>query len=162
MRMLLAFAILSSLSLSSMAQPTKAPVPTMTRLVANYSVFERSLIEACAQRDETAINKLVDGDFELRSMDHPGVPVPRSDWVDQCLKNSIATPHITEMAVHDFGEVRIVSYRLTGQEGSRQSQSSFVDVWKGIDTPVLMVRYVTIGNAEQIPHNPEHQHPTGR
>src|SRR5689334_4656165 len=101
------------LALPGFAQPSasSARVPTVTRLVKQFSELETRLATSVAARDQRAIAEMLDGNFEARSSSAPGVPVPRDDWIRAAIDAGRELPRIEQMAVHDFGTVAVVSFR---------------------------------------------------
>jgi hypothetical protein len=118
-------------------------IPVVTRLVQAYADAERRLAEAINRGDTGEIDRLVAGDFELRSAADIGVPVPRADWLAQSLKEAPASISIGQMAVHDFGDVRIVSFvMIRTVAAGAEPPIAVVDVWmQSGELSVLKVRY---------------------
>ncbi len=108
-----------------------------------YSQAEQRLAEAINHKDLAQIDRLVAGDFELRSAKTIGVPVPRADWLEQSLKDAPQSISIAHMAVYEYGNVRVVSF-LMARHGAAPPDASvaIVDVWvQSGETSVLNVRY---------------------
>ncbi len=125
------------------AQSVRANIPVVTRLVQIYSNAEQRLAQAINRKDLGEIDRLVASDFELRSAKNIGVPVPRAEWVDQSLKGAPQSISIAQMAVHEYGNVRVVSFLMTRQgAASPEAPIAIVDVWvQSGEMSVLKVRY---------------------
>jgi hypothetical protein len=83
------------------------------------------------------LDRLLPEDFEQRNAASPGVPVPRAEWLqaNELKANELKAPGralISELAVHDRGELAIASFRLTLAE----RELFVVDVWRRSPTPV--------------------------
>jgi hypothetical protein len=131
------------------AQAVRVPVPT--RLVQSYTELERRLAGALDQRDSGEVDKLVAPDFELRSAAHPGTPTPRADWLGQSFKEPGGPSTIEQMAVHDYGSIRVVSF-LWKKGGGAARDVMVVDVWMASgETSVLKVRYAAIAAGGNVP-----------
>ena len=120
-------------------------VPTVTRLVRIFSELEGSLADKLRAKDASALDALVDPSFEMRVGATPGVPVPRDAWT-RAARTAAVPPHIDQMAVHDFGDVAVVSFRErdTTARNTGASDRFVVDCWKRDgDAWKLMVRYVS-------------------
>jgi ketosteroid isomerase-like protein len=136
--------------------PTRR-VPTMTRNVLIFSQLENDWIDAVQKHDTKALDKLVAPDYELRSGATPGVPTPRDD----SLKQSFALPafqsSISQMAVHEYPDLMVVSFlwTITPPQGTGIAQKVFVvDTWKRVgDSWQVLVRYASpsSGAATAIP-----------
>src|SRR5262245_33301757 len=108
--------LLAAVAFSAPAQDA-APgrVPTVTRLVKMFSELENTLGATLQRADAAGVDKLVAEDFELRVASMPGNPTPRAEWIRLSLGK--ASPYrIEQMAVHDFGNVCVVSF-LQATEG---------------------------------------------
>ncbi|HEU5272958.1 MAG TPA: DUF4440 domain-containing protein, partial [Xanthobacteraceae bacterium] len=108
------------------AQAVRSQTPVVTRLVQIYSDQERRLADAINRKDTGEIDRLVASDFELRPADKIGTPVPRADWLAQLSGEPAAETTIGQMAVHDFGAIRIVSFLMTR---AGNPPIAVVDVW---------------------------------
>lgn len=125
------------------AQAVRTQIPVVTRLVQIYAEYERRLAEAIDLRDSAEIDRLVAADFELRAAGNIGAAVPRADWIAQSLKEPTASMSIGQMAVHDYGDVRIVSFAMKRTEAGRSDPGiAVVDVWlQSGENSVLKTRY---------------------
>jgi hypothetical protein len=125
------------------AQAVRTQIPVVTRLVQLYSDYEQRLAEAINRKDNGEIDRLVATDFELRPTSNIGVPVPRADWIAQSVKERSAAMLIGEMAVHDYGNIRIVSFVMKNAIARRGV--AVVDVWmQSGESSILKVRYAAV------------------
>jgi ketosteroid isomerase-like protein len=131
------------------AQPAPAPgrIPTVTRLVKLFTGREMDLVAATRARDASALDAILDPSFEMRTGDTPGTPVPRDAWIRDARRAAAReSPRIDQMAVHDFGDVAIVSFRASDGAGATHVPRArlVVDCWKRDgETWKLAVRYVS-------------------
>jgi len=134
---------------ASQAQTVHTQIPVITRLVQIYSQAEQRLAEAINRKDMGEIDRLVASDFELRSAGNIGVPVPRADWIEQSLKDTPLSISIGQMAVHDYGNIRVVSFLMTRTDAALPGPPiAVVDVWmQSGDASVLKVRYAAVQEA---------------
>lgn len=108
----------------------RSRIPTVTRLVQQFTILENDLIAATEGRDEVAIDALLGDDFEMRVGANPGAPVPRVAW-KQAILTRRSTPFVIEqMAVHDRNGTAIVSFLGRRKAGRNLF---FVDVWIQVD-----------------------------
>ena len=122
-------------------------VMTVTRSVVMFSDLENKLDAAGRGNDEASVARWLAPNFEQRDGAAPGRPLPRAEW----LKASQAAQEISQMAVHDYGSVAVVSFADTARH------AFVIDVWnKTADGFALSVRYVSSsGTASQTkPENP--------
>jgi len=122
-------------------RPTGRGVPTMTRGMKIFGDAEARLIEAMRSGDAAALDPLLDPLFEQREQAQPGVPVPREEWLAQAKAAAAHSDGVRQMAVHDHGELIVVSFLW--ERSAPQSPAFVVDVWKrtGGDDAVLVTRY---------------------
>ena len=131
------------------AQAVRSQTPVVTRLVQIYSENERRLADAINRKDMSEIDRLVASDFELRPADNIGTPVPRADWLAKLSSEPPAEVTIGQMAVHDFGAIRIVSFLMTRADNP---PVAVVDVWtQSGDASVLKVRYAAVQGPGAVP-----------
>jgi hypothetical protein len=125
------------------AQQVRSQTPVLTRLVQFYSDAEQRLVAAINRKDNGELAQLVADDFELRPAANIGTPVARADWIAQSFKEAPLSVSITQMAVQDYGNVRIVSFMMTPNERRRGGLSfAVVDVWtQAGERSILKVRY---------------------
>ena len=165
---LLAFA--ASVVAPTLAQPAPASgrIPTVTRLVKLFTGLEMDVVAKTHAKDLSALDALLDPSFELRAGNAPGTPVPRDAWIrdvraasrsppriehnafEKCVEEA---PRIAQMAVHDFGDVAIVSFRETAVAGAPgRSARLVVDCWKRDGAAwKLAVRYVSDASLRSAP-----------
>jgi Domain of unknown function (DUF4440) len=131
---LLAATVAACFAFPAAAQPVQAPgrIPTVTRLVKIFYDLESRLVSNLVARDAKAIDQVLEPDFEVRAGSMPGTPVPRADWMRQEQAHP-SKASIDQMAVHDFGSVAVVSFRLlpaaTAASGANPGLF-IVDCWK--------------------------------
>jgi len=121
---------------------------TLTRTVKIFSELENQLDEARRSHDAAALAKLLAANFEQRNGTAPAVPTPRADWLAQ---KSAPKSDISQMAVHEYGNVAVVSFADAAQ------RAFIVDVWnKTDDHYALSVRYLSAANGapQTQPENP--------
>jgi len=144
-----ALAIAALVALPAVAQPAPPTgrIPTVTRLVKLFSELEAGLVTQAHATDTTALDQSLDASFEMRTSAAPGVPVPRDEWILRARAAPTRPPRIDQMAVHDFGDVAVVSFREFAAPAppARSPRGRFVvDCWKRAgDGWKLAVRYVS-------------------
>ena len=141
-----------ALAYQAQAQTVRTRIPVVTRLVQAYAGYERRLADAVNRRDTAEIDRLVAKDFELRPANNIGVPTPRAEWIAQSLKEPPASVSIEQMAVHDYQNIRIVSFAMKRTAAGRsESNIAVIDVWmQSGDTSVLKVRYAAVQTAHSL------------
>jgi hypothetical protein len=116
-------------------------IPTVTRLVKIFLGLEGDLAQRLDAGDADAVERMLLPDFELRTGGAPGNPVPKEEWMRRMLGQKGAW-RIEQMAVHDFGEVAVVSYLQADAKSDRRKDLFITDVWKRAgDSWQLAVRY---------------------
>lgn len=121
---------------------------TLTRSVKVFSELENQLEAARRGHDEAALAKLLAANFEQRSGNAPSAPTPRAEWLAQ---PSSPKTEISQMAVHEYGNIAVVSFADAAQH------AFIVDVWNKSDNSyTLSVRYLsgTSAVAQTQPENP--------
>ena len=124
----------------------RGAVVSMTRNVALFTKLENDWFDAIQRHDPDAINRYVADGFEIRSAAAPGVPTARDEALRQWAQLPAARASISQMAVHEYGDLMLVSFLWTlgGSAAPAQLPQSFfvVDTWKrsGADWKVA-VRY---------------------
>jgi ketosteroid isomerase-like protein len=138
-------AVLAFAAVPALAQPAPSHIPTVTRLVKVFSQLEAQLVTNAHGKDASALDAMLDPSFEMRVGDAPGTPVPRAEWMRMARVAPNVQPQIGEMAVHDFGDVALVSFRqaVAADRGGKPTSAHFiVDCWKREgDGWKLAVRY---------------------
>jgi len=122
-------------------------IMTVTRSVKVFSELEAKLDGAIAAHDKTDLANLLAANFEMRSGVNPGQPTPRAEW----LAAPQAKSQISQMAVHDYGDLAVVSFLDTAQH------AFVVDIWKKSgEGYALSVRYASNASAapQTRPENP--------
>jgi hypothetical protein len=134
------------------AQAVRTEIPVVTRLVQAYAGYERRLADAINRRDTVQIDRLVAKDFELRPANNIGIPTPRADWIAQSLKEPAVSVSIGQMAVHDYGNIRIVSFVMKRTAAaSSEYDIAVIDVWmQSGNSSVLKVRYAALQTAHSL------------
>jgi ketosteroid isomerase-like protein len=126
-------------------------VPTVTRNVALFGGLENDLLDAVAKRNHDALAQLVADDFELRSAAAPGTPTPREEAFKAWLKLAPFTSSVEQMAVHEYGDLMLVSFlwRIDAAKRAALPGAVFVvDTWKrGGAGWQLAVRYAAPAGA---------------
>jgi hypothetical protein len=141
---------LAAASLSATPRsPANAPhrVQVMTRQVLAFSQREQALADALGKSDHAATDRLLSADFEMRDGATAVQPVPRALWISS---RSSGMPE--QMAVHDYGDVAVVSF-VNNVTGSKAKSAAFVvDIWQkhGEDWQ-LAVRYQSQLDARSAP-----------
>lgn len=143
----------ATLASPALTQTVRSQIPVVTRLVQSYSDYERRLADAINRKDTGEIDRLLADDFELRSADNIGVPTPRADWIAQSLNEPSASISIGQMAVHDYGDIRIVSFVMKRAAGhGRKHGIAVVDVWmQSGEYSVLKIRYAAFQDIRSRP-----------
>jgi hypothetical protein len=108
--------------------PSGHGIVTMTRAMKVFSDAETQLVAALKARDTVAVDRLVGPDFEQRSQAAPGTPLPREDWLAQAPAEAARSAGMREMAVHDYGDLAIVSFLWAREQP--QAPAFVVDVWQ--------------------------------
>ena len=127
---------------------------TPTRNVLNFTKLENAWIEAVQRRDAEALGRLLADDFEIRSAAAPGVPTARAEALRESLRVPVSRSSIDQMAVHEYGELMVVSFLWTIADGAAPHAFFVVDTWKRSgDEWKAAVRYAApVGdNAPMVP-----------
>lgn len=103
---------------------------TPTRNVLNFTKLENAWIEAVQRRDAEALGRLLADDFEIRSAAAPGVPTARADALRESLRVPVSRSSIDQMAVHEYGDLMVVSFLWTIADGAAPHAFFVVDTWK--------------------------------
>lgn len=144
----LLFALAASIALGNARAADIAPgsrITTVTRLVKQFLELETALSAGLHGGNATAVEPLLADDFELRAAAAPGNPTPRAEWLRLALANPGPAVDIEQMAVHDYGEIAVVSFQwIPTGKGRRDVAKAItaVDVWRREPTGwKLAVRY---------------------
>ena len=145
--MTLAMAFGASITTSSAQTPPGGRIMTVTRQVAQFSQQEHALADALHNADHATTDRLLAADFELRDSATPNQPTPREQWIAATHPDAAAE----QMAVHDYGDVAVVSY--VSRADKPASAAFVVDVWhrQGTDWQ-LTVRYQSQISARKMRH----------
>jgi hypothetical protein len=147
-------AVLALLLASAMAAPAADTPPTghgivtMTRGMKVFGDAESQLLAALKAHDTAAIDRLVGPDFEQRSQGAPGTPLPREEWLAQAPAEAARSAGLREMAVHDYGDVTVVSFLWAREQP--HAPAFVVDVWQrpsAGEPPQLVTRYLSAAPA---------------
>jgi hypothetical protein len=103
-------------------------IVTMTRGMKIFGDAEAALTAALKAKDSATLDRLVAADFEQLAQGAPGTPVPREDWLKQAPADAARSTGIRDMAVHDYGDIAIVSFAWTREPA--QASAFVVDVWR--------------------------------
>lgn len=121
------FLVAAFLALPALAQsPSQSRIPTVTRLVKTFHELETNLAAQAAANDTKSLDATLDPAFEMRTADAPGAPIPRAEWIRNAHASHPVALTIEQMAVHDFGDVAVVSFEETTSRPAR----FVVDCWK--------------------------------
>jgi len=132
---LIGLALLALAQTVAQAAPART-VPTVTRTVQLFSTLENDWLDAVHNRDAEAVKKIVADEFELRSAAMPGRPTARAEWQQQAFAAPALESNIEQMAVHEYGELAVVSFmwKIAAPKNSAlPSQVFVVDTWKQVD-----------------------------
>lgn len=117
-------------------------VVTPTRNILTFSKLENDWFDAIQRHDTQAIGRYVTDDFEIRSAPTPGVPTPRAEALSQWTQMPATHSSIRQMAVHEYGDLMLVSFLWTLGEGTAAQSFFVVDTWKRVGTDWrVAVRY---------------------
>ena len=141
----LAMAIGSFATASFAQTPAGGRVMTVTRQVAEFSQHENALADALRKADHATTERMLAADFEVRDSASPNQPTPRAQWIASAHPDTAAE----QMAVHDYGDVAVVSF--VNRADKPASAAFVVDVWhkQGTDWQ-LAVRYQSQINARKM------------
>jgi hypothetical protein len=150
-------ALTLSASAGAQAVPSRHGGPTPTRNVITFTGLENELLDAVQKKDSAALNKIVAANFELRNAAAPGVPTPREESFKQWQQLPPFQSSIGQMAVHEYGDLMVVSFlwQVAAPKELGLAQEVFVvDTWKRVEANwQLMVRYAAPleGTAVSVP-----------
>jgi ketosteroid isomerase-like protein len=128
------------------AVPSRHGGPTPTRNVLTFTGLENQLLDAVQKKDSAALEKIVADRFELRTASAPGIPTAREESLKQWQQLAPFQSAIGQMAVHEYGDLMVVSFlwKVDAPKDQALPQEMFVvDTWKRVDANwQLAVRYV--------------------
>lgn len=137
-RFLIAYCMLAACAgalAAGQATPTgRGAVVTPTRNVLIFTKLENEWFDAIQRHDAQAIRRYVTDDFEIRSTPAPSVPTALADALDQWARQPAMRASIGQMAVHEYGDVMLVSFLWTLAEGDASRAYFVVDAWKRAGT----------------------------
>jgi ketosteroid isomerase-like protein len=117
------------------ATPTgRGAAVTPTRNVLIFTKLENEWFDAIQRHDAQAVRRYVTDDFEIRSGHAPGVPTALADALDQWARQPAMRAAIGQMAVHEYGDLMLVSFLWTLTEGDAGRAYFVVDAWKRAGT----------------------------
>jgi ketosteroid isomerase-like protein len=126
-------------------RPSGGRIETATRGVVRYRGLESALLQAEQNKEQDALNRFIADDFEVRSAES-NQPTPREVWEQRAKSANITWFKIRDMAVHEFGDIAVVSFLLDrrGEAGGKAVPPTvfIVDVWRQAEGK-LAVRYVS-------------------
>jgi hypothetical protein len=138
------FALASAPSFAQATSPGR--VPTVSRLVVQFTAREAQLAERFRAGDAQGAGQMLTDDFELRAGSQPGRPVPRAEFIGQSIQSPGARDAPAQMAVHDLGDTMAVSFLQ--RAGAAGGDLFIVDVWRRAgDEWKLAIRYVAPASA---------------
>jgi ketosteroid isomerase-like protein len=144
--------LLAVATVSSVCWSAEERIPTVTRTVKIFTELESAISASIQRGDAAALQKALSDDFELRAGAQPGTPTPREEWVRSLLAKPLAPTRIEQMAVHDMGDVAVVSFLETATGKRDPARDIFVvDVWKRAgDTWRLAIRYASAAGTRPV------------
>lgn len=145
MRRLLVLSVaLCALAVAQDQAPAGGRTQTMTRGVAKYTALENNLFQALQDNNRAGTENTLAPDFEAWAAEKLP-PTPRADWM-QAFVGNLKSFRIRNMAVHEYGDVSVVSFLLDRSgsvNGKPMSPVLFiVDVWRN-QGDKLLVRYAS-------------------
>jgi ketosteroid isomerase-like protein len=132
----------------------RGAVVTPTRNVLIFTRLENEWFDAIQRHDAQAIRRYVTDDFEIRTSQVPGVPTALADALDQWAREPAMHASIAQMAVHEYGDLMLVSFKWTLADGNAARAYFVVDAWKRVGTEwKAAVRYAAPAdeNAAAVP-----------
>jgi hypothetical protein len=147
-------AVLLGAAAPALAQdaPATGRIPTVTRLVKAFLEREAALEAAVREGHSAAVEAMLADDFELRVAAQPGNPTPRAEWVRLVIAKPGPPRRLEQMAVHDYGDVAVVSFMQASTGRSLGHDIATVDVWKRSgDAWKLAVRFSGPADAGRAP-----------
>jgi ketosteroid isomerase-like protein len=143
--LLILVGLLAASSAMAGGQATGRTVPTVTRNVLTFTELENEWADAVQKHDTATLDKLVADRFEVRSSAAPGVPTARDESLKQSLALAPFKSAIGQMAVHEYGDLMVVSFlwKIDAPKAAGLAKNVFVvDTWKrNGDNWQVLVRY---------------------
>jgi len=129
---ILMLAVCGLVSVPALAQsPAQHPASTPTRGMVVLGNLEQDLATALAAGRAADADKLLAADFEQRDASAPAQPLPRAEWLAS-RRTGEALPTLSQMTVHDFGSVAVVSYisSVVSPPPATSHDVFLIDVWR--------------------------------
>lgn len=123
-----------ALAAGQAAPSGRGAVVTPTRNILIFTKLENEWFDAVQRHDTQAIKRYVTDDFEIRAGQVPGVPTALAAALDQWAREPAMHASIGQMAVHEYGDVMLVSFKWTLAEGDTARSYFVVDAWKRVGT----------------------------
>jgi hypothetical protein len=117
-------------------------IPTVTRLVKLFLELEGALTTTLHEGNAATVDKMLADDFEMRVASMPGNPTPRAEWIKLSLGKPASAFRIEQMAVHDFGDVCVVSFLQAGTPGNRRDPAGDVFTTDSVIRIGIPIRYI--------------------
>lgn len=140
----------SFISIQSDASENTLRIPTVTILVKQYADLENNLQQAILNNNKKALNEMLANDFEERDGSNPNNPIPKEMWINKMLSQQHSMYRMEQIAVRDFGNIRMISFLLIPKQPNKQIDNKglfIVDVWQNTDEHnQLLIRYSTEPN----------------
>lgn len=130
------FAIAPAFSAEETAPAPHRVVPTVTRTIQIFTNLENAWNDGVKNRDIASLKKIIAERYELRTAASPGRPTPRDESMALAFKDAPFASRIEQMAVHEYGDLMIVSFQwdLDVDASSPLASKIFVvDTWKRAD-----------------------------
>jgi ketosteroid isomerase-like protein len=126
-------------------KPGGIRIQTATRQVVLFSRLESDLNEAISQHDQSKLAAMLTEDFEVRTPNLAGDPIPRQNWITQAASGEVPqASRPGHMAVRSFSDTAIVDFVEQVRSDAAPHYRFVVDVWKGSgESWRLAVRYVS-------------------
>src|SRR5262249_9736634 len=128
--------LLYVLLVTSAAQPQHGEPRTVTRtrLQVLFADLEAQWSQAVQQQDAAALQRLLDGAFQVWTAAPPGDPMPRQEWEQHVFGRPLQSSELRQLAVRAVTpEVSVASFVLHetfDQSGTPRTEDHFVvDVW---------------------------------
>jgi len=118
------------------AAPAHRVVPTVTRTIQIFSNLENAWNDSVKSRDSDSLKKILSERYELRTAASPGRPTPRDESIALAFKDPIYSSAIEQMAVHEYGDLMVVSFQWNldvGKASPLAARIFVVDTWKLVD-----------------------------